>query len=202
MKKKFISFEGIDGSGKSTLAQSLYATLCQQGLSVWLTAEPTTQRFGKLIQDWILFSDNPLSIKEQILLFTADRLQHASMIGDFLERGYVVLADRYFDSTYAYQGNSPETCQLIRHLQQDLFGELSPVLTFLLDIDPETSLQRIQRGKDQFETVSFLHEVRKRYLSIALENPDRVIILDSKHPQEALEKKMWDVLHKEGLFTL
>jgi dTMP kinase len=198
----FISFEGIDGSGKSSLTQYLYDKLIQLGHSVWLTAEPTSNRFGKLIQEWILYSETPLTPQEQILLFTTDRLQHSSMIRSFLDRGYIVLTDRYFDSTVAYQGINEENCLLIQHLQRDLFSDMIPFLTFLLDIDPEISLERIQRGKDQFEQVAFLTEVRKRYLKIALENPDRVIILDSRQPLEVLEKKMWESLLKKGLFTL
>jgi len=198
----FISFEGIDGSGKSSLAQFLYDKLTQSGHSVWLTAEPTSNQFGKLIQEWILFSETPLTPQEQILLFTADRLRHSALIRSFLDRGYTVLTDRYFDSTAAYQGVSEEDCRLIQHLQRDLFSDMTPILTFLLDVDPEISLERIQRGKDQFEKVTFLTEVRKRYLKIALENPDRVIILDSRQPLEDLEKKMWGSLVEKGLFTL
>lgn len=198
----FISFEGIDGSGKSTLARSLFDTLTLNGYSACLTAEPTSNRFGKLIQEWILFSEEPLSAREQILLFTADRLQHASMIQSYLEKGYTVLTDRFFDSTTAYQGVNEDVCHLIRHLQLDLFQQVTPTLTFLLDIDPETSLQRIQRGKDQFEKLVFLTEVRKRYLKVAMENQDRVIILDSRQPLEVIEKKMWEKLREKGLFLL
>ncbi len=198
----FISFEGIDGSGKSSLIQCLYDKLIQLGHSVWLTAEPTSNQFGKLIQEWILYSETPLTPQEQILLFTMDRLQHSSMIRSFLDRGYIVLTDRYFDSTTAYQGINEEDCLLIQHLQRDLFSDRIPFLTFLLDIDPEISLERIQRGKDQFEQVAFLTEVRKRYQKIALENPDRVIILDSRQPLEILEKKMWESLLEKGLFMV
>ncbi|MCE5223411.1 dTMP kinase [bacterium] len=198
----FISFEGIDGSGKSSLIQCLYDKLIQLGHSVWLTAEPTSNQFGKLIQEWILYSETPLTPQEQILLFTMDRLQHSSMIRSFLDRGYIVLTDRYFDSTTAYQGINEEDCLLIQHLQRDLFSDRIPFLTFLLDIDPEISLERIQRGKDQFEQVAFLTEVRKRYQKIALENPDRVIILDSRQPLEILEKKMWENLLEKGLFMV
>lgn len=198
----FISFEGIDGSGKSSLIRCLYDKLIQLGHSVWLTAEPTSNQFGKLIQEWILYSETPLTPQEQILLFTMDRLQHSSMIRSFLDRGYIVLTDRYFDSTTAYQGINEEDCLLIQHLQRDLFSDRIPFLTFLLDIDPEISLERIQRGKDQFEQVAFLTEVRKRYQKIALENPDRVIILDSRQPLEILEKKMWESLLEKGLFMV
>jgi len=200
--QSFISFEGIDGSGKTSLAQCLYNKLTQSGHSVWLTAEPTSNQFGKLIQEWILYAETPLTPQEQVLLFTADRLRHSALIRSFLERGYTVLTDRYFDSTEAYQGINEQDCRLIQHLQRDLFSDITPTLTFLLDVDPETSLERIQRGKDQFEKVTFLTEVRKRYLKIALENKDRVIILDSRQPLEILERKMWENLLEKGLFTL
>ncbi len=198
----FISFEGIDGSGKSTLAQFLSDQLTLSGHSVWLTAEPTSQRFGKLIQDWVLYSENPLSPEEQILLFTADRLAHAHQIESFLKKGFTVITDRYFDSTAAYQGVNEESSQLIHHLQVALFQSVIPKVTFLLDIDPEISLQRIQRKKDHFEALHFLTEVRKRYQKIALENPERVIILDSKLSAQELEKKMVFYLKERGLFSI
>jgi dTMP kinase len=198
----FISFEGIDGSGKSTLAQFLFDQFTLLGYSVWLTAEPTSQRFGRLIQDWILYSDAPLSSEEQILLFTADRLAHARQIRSFLEKGYMVITDRYLDSTAAYQGVHEKACQLIHHIEETLFQDLLPKITFLLDIDPEISLQRIQRKKDQFEALHFLTGVRKRYQKIALENPERVIILDGKLTPQELEKKMRFYLKERGLFSI
>lgn len=201
-KHILISFEGIDGSGKSSLAQCLYSTLVQAGNSVWLTAEPTSNRFGKLVQEWILNSEDPLTAEEQILLFTADRLQHAEMVKNFIEKGFIVITDRFFDSTTAYQGINEKTCLLIQHLQDTLFSDIIPSATFLLDIDPKISLQRIQRKKDQFEVLSFLSSVRKRYQKIALENPERVIILDSNQPLEELEKIMWKELQQRGLYTL
>jgi len=198
----FISFEGIDGSGKSTLAQFLFDRLQCMGRSVWLTSEPTSQRFGQLVQDWILFSDTPLTVEEQILLFTADRLAHANQIQRFLDQGYTVITDRYLDSTYAYQGVHEKAILLIHQMQTTLFQNLIPSITFLLDIDPEISLQRIQRKKDQFEALLFLTEVRKRYQKIAKENPERVIILDSNLSPLELEKKVLFYLKERGLFSI
>lgn len=198
----FISFEGIDGSGKSTLAQFLFDRLQCMGRSVWLTSEPTSQRFGQLVQDWILFSDTPLTVEEQILLFTADRLAHADQIQRFLDQGYTVITDRYLDSTYAYQGVHEKALLLIHQMQTTLFQNLIPNITFLLDIDPEISLQRIQRKKDQFEALLFLREVRKRYQKIAKENPERVIILDSNLSPLELEKKVLFYLKERGLFSI
>jgi len=198
----FISFEGIDGSGKSTLAQFLFDRLQCMGRSVWLTSEPTSQRFGQLVQDWILFSDTPLTVEEQILLFTADRLAHANQIQRFLDQGYTVITDRYLDSTYAYQGVHEKAVLLIHQMQTTLFQNLIPSITFLLDIDPEISLQRIQRKKDQFEALLFLTEVRKRYQKIAKENPERVIILDSNLSPLELEKKVLFYLKERGLFSI
>lgn len=198
----FISFEGIDGSGKSTLAQFLFDRLQCMGRSVWLTSEPTSQRFGQLVQDWILFSDTPLTVEEQILLFTADRLAHANQIQRFLDQGYTVITDRYLDSAYAYQGVHEKAILLIHQMQTTLFQNLIPSITFLLDIDPEISLQRIQRKKDQFEALLFLTEVRKRYQKIAKENPERVIILDSNLSPLELEKKVLFYLKERGLFSI
>jgi len=91
---------------------------------------------------------------------------------------------------------------LIHQMQTTLFQNLIPSITFLLDIDPEISLQRIQRKKDQFEALLFLTEVRKRYQKIAKENPERVIILDSNLSPLELEKKVLFYLKERGLFSI
>ena len=143
-----------------------------------------------------------LLLAMSILCFIVWEIWHADQIQRFLDQGYTVITDRYLDSTYAYQGVHEKAILLIHQMQTTLFQNLIPSITFLLDIDPEISLQRIQRKKDQFEALLFLTEVRKRYQKIAKENPERVIILDSNLSPLELEKKVLFCLKERGLFSI
>jgi len=200
----FITFEGIEGSGKTTQIQMLEEVLKKKSIPYITTREPGGTKIAEAIRHILLNPDlKEMRPETELLLYCASRAQHtAELILPALAEGKIVLCDRYFDSTYAYQGVHEKAILLIHQMQTTLFQNLIPSITFLLDIDPEISLQRIQRKKDQFEALLFLTEVRKRYQKIAKENPERVIILDSNLSPLELEKKVLFYLKERGLFSI
>ena len=187
----FVTFEGIDGSGKTTLSESLNELLLHQGISVQLTSEPTTMSIGVLIRKLLKSNNNnKLDSFTELLLFSADRSMHVSKIQQWLHQKKWVLCDRYVDSTSAYQGEDAKLLETVYTISNVLWDRLKPDMTILLDIDPESSLQRINgREKDYFEHLDFLTKVRKRYLDIAKKEPNRVYLLDgNKNPSELTQK--------------
>jgi dTMP kinase len=168
--KHFITFEGIDGSGKSTVSKIVYKKLKNQGYKVVLTYEPTDTWIGHCVQEFIETNADPFVTS---FAFIADRIEHCKQIQKWLKEGYVVLCDRYAESTYAYQG-----AQLEEKIKNPIkwLKELSknriviPDRTFIFDIGPEESLKRIQNRSKliPFEKISFLEKVHKNYLRLAV----------------------------------
>jgi dTMP kinase len=168
--KRFVTFEGIDGSGKSTIIREVSERLKKDGHKVMLTYEPTDTPIGKTVQNCIQHHTDPFVTT---FTFLADRIQHGHQIRQWLDEGYLVLCDRYADSTYAYQG-----VQLIEwmdkpmHWLQELSDHLipQPDRTFLFILDPEIALKRIQKRETliPFEQVAFLSKVQQNYLHLAI----------------------------------
>ncbi|MCL2607094.1 MAG: dTMP kinase [Methanomassiliicoccaceae archaeon] len=178
-KGVFIVFEGIDGSGKSSCMESVASAL--NNANVIKTAEPTDGEIGMLIR-----SVTNLTAEAEALLFVADRAQHTHRIKKWIADGNIVLCDRYYASTLAYQaasldGNKVDT-EWLRTLNDMVVTE--PDITFLFDIDPEISIERVEsRGsKSKFECLGYLKEVRGNYLRIAKER--RFIVIDASKPKE------------------
>lgn len=179
----FITFEGMEGSGKTTAIQGVATALQAAGRHVCVTREPGGTPLGKEIRKWILDPEVTLQDpRSELLLFTADRLEHiAGVIRPALARGEVVLCDRFTDSTWAYQVGG-------RGMDPDLvsygigLAGLVPDMTFLLDLSPEEGMRRaVSRGAlDRFEqeNMAFHHRVREAYLSIACRE-SRVSVLDT-----------------------
>ena len=175
----FISFEGPEGGGKSTQIDRLASTLAERGYAVWTTREPGGTRAGELVRP-ILLGPNvrELSPWAEALLFTAARAQLVEeVIRPRLERGEVVMTDRYADSTLAYQGfGRGLDLDRLRQLQRDATGGLQPDLTLLLNLPIETGLARIPpRAQDRLdrETTSFHHRVHEGYAKLAAADPQR-----------------------------
>jgi dTMP kinase len=168
--KQFVTFEGIDGSGKSTISKLVFKQLKSQGYDVVLTYEPTDTWIGKRVQECIETNTDPFVTA---FSFIADRIQHCKQIQKWLDTGKTVLCDRYAESTYAYQGAQMQdsTDNPIKWLQ-DLSKDriIIPDRTFVFVIDPKTSLARIQNRSNliPFEKVSFLENVHKNYLKLAV----------------------------------
>ena len=179
----FITFEGCEGCGKSTQNKKLKVYLEEQGKTVVCTHEPGGTKFGTQIRELILNRETTFKHNHtELLLFIADRLEHVEqVIKPALEQGHIVLCDRYIDSTVAYQcGGRAVESSLISMLNG--FVNLTPDVTFLLDIDPVEGIKRAKKRAelDRFEQekMAFHYRVRDAYLEIAKNEPDRVKTLD------------------------
>lgn len=169
MKGLFVVFEGIDGSGKTSVCEYAGKLLKEAGCDVILTAEPTKDPIGMLIRS----SVEGITQDAEALLFAADRAQHTVQIKEWVKAGKVVICDRYYASTIAYQsadfdGESSDI-QWLRTINDHI--AIDPDLTFLIDVSPETGLMRANtRGKlSKFEKKEYLEKVRSVYLDIAKE---------------------------------
>ena len=152
-KGLFITFEGIDGCGKTTQIELLKNHLEQKGYSVLLTREPGAKGLGEKLREILLNYDGEVSSNCESFLFLADRAQHIdTVIKPAIDKGIIVLCDRHTDSTVAYQGYGRMLdLKQIHSLNNIATSGLKPDITFILDIDIETSLERIGKGRDRME---------------------------------------------------
>ena len=180
----FISFEGIEGSGKSTQIDLLESHLKELGYKVAKLREPGGTLMGEKIRDIFLqdTSEKVDPITEAFLLYASRKHLDQNFLRKKINQGYIVIADRYSDATVAYQcfgkGLEKDFIDLI-HNSSNL---LTPDLTFYMDISAEMSRERIsdrEMDRMESESVEFFDRVRKGYLQIASENPERVISLDA-----------------------
>jgi dTMP kinase len=175
----FITFEGPEGGGKSTQVHRLAGSLAELGYSVWTTREPGGTRVGEMIRPILLGRQHAqLTAWSEALLFTAARAQHVEeVIRPRIERGEVVLCDRYIDSTLAYQGYGRGLdLETLRRLQEQATGGLLPDLTLLLNLPVAAGLARIPRpSQDRLdrETAAFHERVRAGYEQLAAGAPQR-----------------------------
>lgn len=178
----FITFEGIDGCGKTTQIELLREYFTKQGKTVIVTREPGAKGLGTKLREILLNYDGEISSNCESFLFLADRAQHIdTIIRPATERGEIVLCDRHTDSTVAYQGYGRQLdLSRIKMLNDIAVNGLYPDLTFVFDIDLETSAKRIGKDKDRMESAGteFFNRVRNGYKSIALNEPDRVKLID------------------------
>lgn len=196
---RFFVFEGIDGSGKTVVSQGIYKRLqSEMSINVVLTTEPTASWLGDAVRRALAEDHGPFV---EAFLFAADRYVHTIDIRSWLEKGMVVLCDRYYASTLAYQGAS-----LSRMLGNDAVGWLinlnlpfiiKPDLTFLLKIPPEVGLERLRlRSKlSKFERLEFLKEVDRIYQMLA-DKDESFIIIDATAPLEAVIDKIMQLIRK------
>ncbi|SUF08920.1 Thymidylate kinase [Pseudomonas putida] len=195
MSGLFITLEGPEGAGKSTNRDYLAARLREQGLDVVLTREPGGTPLAEKVRELLLApSDEVMAADTELLLVFAARAQHlAQVIRPALERGVVVLCDRFTDATYAYQGGGRGlSVERIAVLEQFVQGELRPDLTLVFDLPVEVGLARAAaRGRlDRFEQEgqAFFEAVRQAYLQRARREPQRYDLLDAAQPLEAVQR--------------
>jgi dTMP kinase len=182
-----IAFEGGEGSGKSTQTTRLAEWLTERRVAVTTTHEPGATDFGRRIRSILLDSaDGSLTPRAEALLFAADRAHHVdTVIRPALDRGDVVITDRYVDSSLAYQGAGRSlSVDDVRRLSRWATDGLKPDLTILLDIDPEVGLERARsstRDHDRLEreSLEFHRRVRKAFRSLADANPDHYLVVDA-----------------------
>lgn len=209
MKGFFITFEGIEGTGKSTQAKMLYQSLRESGYPTLFTREPGGTRIGNLIRDILVDPENKgMCVMSEVFLFAAARAQHVEQfLRPSLEEGFVVICDRYTDSTVAYQGYGREIpLSVIREINSSATWRVQPNLTFYLDLEPELGLHRVRLRVEETETIpdrlereqlNFFHRVRNGYMRIAQEEPHRFRVLDAKMRPEYLHKKIVEVCLRE-----
>ena len=179
----FITFEGGDGSGKSTQIQSVREWFASRGREVIVTREPGGTELGTEIRRLVQNGPEDVDARTEALLYAADRAYHvATVIRPALERGAVVLGDRYIDSSLAYQGAArslgvDEIASLSAWATQGLY----PSLTFLLDLPPEVGARRRTDAPDRMEreSMDFHERVRHEYLRLADAEPERIVVIDA-----------------------
>lgn len=193
----FISCEGIEGSGKSTQARLLYEYLKGKGFEVILTEEPGGTQIGLKIREILLSLEyREISSMTELLLYNASRSQHIQeVILPAIHRGAIVITDRFSDSTVAYQGYGRGIdLNLIDSLDRISTKNLRPDITILLDVDVEIGLKRntgIQKtDRLELEDIEFHKKVRKGYLEIAAEEPERIRLIDASAGLEEIYSKI------------
>jgi dTMP kinase len=191
----FISLEGLDGAGKSTQFRLLSQRLAAGGWEVVESVEPGGTRVARRIREVLLDPSTPeLSPHTELLLYFAARAQNVDqLIRPALERGAIVLSDRFTDSTMAYQGIARGLgATLVRQLHDVACRGIQPDLTFLLDIPVETSAARM-RGADRMESEpdEFRQLVRAGFLQIAAAEPRRVTVIDGGSAADVVAQRIW-----------
>jgi len=185
MKGIFITFEGIEGCGKSTQVELLKKHLDNEGLDVILTREPGGTEISERIRDLLLDPSHKEMLPEtEVLLYAASRSQHTGQkIIPAIESGKVVICDRYYDSTIAYQGAARQINETaIKFLCEFAAYHHEPDLTFLIDVAVETGLGRINpESADRLEqeSLDFHRRVRRGFLELS-EKQSRIIIIDGQ----------------------
>jgi dTMP kinase len=193
----FIAFEGGEGSGKTTQARLIAIWLREQGFDVVATHEPGATKIGMRLRALLLDTAHAgMSPHAEALLYAADRAEHvASVIQPALDRGAVVITDRYIDSSLAYQGTGRglRTAD-IAQLNSWATGGRLPDLTILLDMPPEAGLGRRARSADRLEAepLEFHHRVRAGFLALARAEPSRYLVLDASRPVDEISQQIKD----------
>jgi dTMP kinase len=193
----FVTLEGPDGGGKSTQAQQLVDYLQGRGLNVLLTREPGGTPIGDQIRSTLMDLGNTgMNPRTEILLFSASRAQIVhQVIRPHLESGGVVVCDRFYDSTLAYQGYGHGLdLQALQAITTFATGGLRPDLTLLLDLPAEHGLRRRKRGGewnrlDAYD-LAFHQRVRQGYFALAAAEPERWVRLDATQPVEVVQAEM------------
>jgi dTMP kinase len=190
----FVVFEGGDGAGKSTQVRLLTEWLRERGLATVVTREPGATALGGRVRALLLDPTSNVSPRSEALLYAADRADHvARVICPALERGDVVVSDRYIDSTLAYQGAGRDLpVDDLARISRWATDGLVPDLTVLLDVPPETGLRRSGDEPDRLEAESpeFHERVRNGFRQLAERDSTRYLIVDAMLPVEVIAEQV------------
>jgi dTMP kinase len=186
----FVCFEGGEGAGKSTQARALASELTDRGYHALLTFEPGDTAVGKELRRIVLDpATGELSHRTEVLLYAADKAEHVdTVVMPALERGEVVITDRYVDSMLAYQGagrtlDLAEVDRVARWATRDL----RPHLTVVLDLDPQHGLGRFdERDRIEGESPDFFLRAREAFLTLAADDPDHYLVVDASRPADEI----------------
>jgi dTMP kinase len=189
----FVTFEGGDGSGKTTQAGLLESWLTGQGRGVVRTREPGGTDLGLELREIVLHRRGHIAPRAEALLYAADRAQHVeTLVRPALERGDVVVQDRYIDSSVAYQGAGRVLGgDEVRDLSRWAVEGLAPDLTVLLDLDEAAARSRLDASRTTYdrleaEAQDFHARVRAAFLAIADAEPRRFLVVDATLPVDAI----------------
>jgi dTMP kinase len=207
MKGTFITFEGIEGSGKSTQIALLANYLTAKGVRHVLTREPGGTPIGDQVRKILLDPSNrSLDPAAELLLYAASRAQHLrEIIIPALANGTTVLCDRFSDATLAYQGYGRGLdIGMIRSLDLIVTAGMCPDLTLLFDIEAASGIARARgrnnsRGLEaearfENEELAFHERVRQGYLTLVMQEPDRIRVVDASPPAEAVQAKVRQII--------
>jgi dTMP kinase len=203
-KGKFITFEGIDGCGKSTQAKMLAERLKQLDIEIVAIREPGGTRISESIRDILLYRDtHELGERTEALLMTASRAQVTKeVIKPALENGKWVIADRYADSTLAYQGGGRNiTIDWLEKLNLFATYETVPDITFFIDVLPDIGKKRQNSKLDRIEQagLDFQSRARETYLVLSKRYSDRFIVIDGQENIDTIHKNIWKELENKLL---
>jgi dTMP kinase len=193
----FITFEGGEGCGKSTQARALHRKLEKLAIPSLLIHEPGGTALGEKIRHLLKKSTEiPISSLTELILFNASRSQLVSeVILPGLTAGQIVICDRFSDSTLAYQSYARGlNIETVRNINRLASQGLVPDLTFLLDVSPVVGLARKKEGaNDRFEKekLDFHQKVRQGFLSLAAQEPQRWVVIDSTFSRENIASAIW-----------
>ena len=209
MSGYFITFEGSEGCGKTTQIEALAKALESQGKTVLITREPGGTLIGEKIRNLLQdpSHENEISDMAELLLFSASRAELiASRIQPALKRGEIVICDRFYDSTYVYQGLGRAIgMEIVEQLNQITVGTLKPDLTILLDLDAKVGIERSkfrQSGeldRIENESLAFFEAVRNGYLELAKKEPERFKTIDGLLSVDAIKAIIWDTVETKFL---
>ncbi|MBX3091152.1 MAG: dTMP kinase [Cryobacterium sp.] len=193
----FITFEGGDGSGKSTQLSLLVDWLEREGHSVLTTREPGGTELGDELREIVLHSKGHITPKSEALIYAADRAHHvATKVRPAIERGDIVVQDRYLDSSVAYQGVGRELgADEIRRISLWATDDLLPDLTVLLDLEESLGRERLDTSRTRFDRLEaeerdFHARVRSAYLALAEAEPIRFLVLDATRSVDSLAEEI------------
>ncbi len=217
MKKGFLlTFEGPEGSGKSTHCRLLAGYLAKKGIKTCCTREPGSTALGEKMRQLLLSPlHKNMSARTELLLYEAARAQHVDeIIIPALEKNVIVICDRFYDATFAYQGYGRGIdLGIIKHINDFAINKVKPALTILLDIDVSIGLEKSLRlSKDSFlmgesdrieqEDIGFHKRVREGYLSLAQREPERIKVVTVKNEvnetQADIQKHVDDLLRRNN----
>lgn len=194
MKKgKFITVEGPEGAGKTTIIDMLAGNLAEEGYQVLQTREPGGIEIAEQIRSVILDKKNTkMDPRTEALLYAAARRQHlAEKVKPALDEGYIILCDRFIDSSLAYQGYARGLgIEEVYSINSFAIEGMMPELTLYFDIEPEAGLERINQHKGRevnrldLEQLDFHHKVREGYLKLMELYPERIFKIDASRPLE------------------
>lgn len=193
----WVTFEGGDGSGKTTQARLLQEWIESSGRTVVRTREPGGTEVGVLIRDIVLHHRGDIAPRAEALLYAADRAHHVeTLVKPALERGEIVIQDRYLDSSVAYQGAGRVLdANEVRDLSLWGTGGALPDVTVLLDLDPAAARARLDADDKPFDRLEaekdeFHARVRAGFLALAAAEPDRFLVLDASLPIDELARQV------------